>query len=147
MKATRDPQPQHEVMPPNDGDAAPRNGSPTRPPEPQAGSSHEVGEEWRDQATRELLDAVVALPDRASAERFFRDLCTLRELHDMAQRWRVVQLLDASRPYLEISRATGASTATITRISQWFRHGTGGYLEAIERGAGVAQDVTGDTAK
>ena len=38
--------------------------------------------EWRDQATRDLLDAIVALPDRAAAERFFRDLCTLNELRD-----------------------------------------------------------------
>ena len=88
--------------------------------------------------TDDLLDALVALPDRAAAARFLRDLCTLRELHDMAQRWQVVQLLDQGRHYAEISRETGASTATITRIAQWFHHGTGGYREALERGAGVA---------
>ena len=88
--------------------------------------------------TDDLLDAIVALPDRAAAARFFRDLCTLRELHDIAQRWQVVQLLHLGRHYGEISRETGASTATITRIAQWFHHGTGGYKEAIERGAGVA---------
>ena len=35
------------------------------------------------------------------------------------------------RHYMEISRATGASTATITRIAQWLHHGTGGYREAL----------------
>ena len=50
--------------------------------------------DWLDPTTRDLFDAIAALPDRAAAERFFRDLCTLRELHDMAQRWQVVQLLD-----------------------------------------------------
>ncbi len=94
--------------------------------------------DWLDPATRALFDAVVALPDRAAAERFFRDLCTLRELHDMAQRWQVAQLLDLGRHYGEISRETGASTATITRIAQWLRHGTGGYRDALDRGAGVA---------
>ena len=88
--------------------------------------------------TDDLLDAIVALPDRAAAARFLRDLCTLRELRDMAQRWQVVQLLELGRHYGEISRETGASTATITRIAQWFHHGTGGYKEAIARGAGVA---------
>ena len=92
------------------------------------------GDEWRTSATRDLLDAIVALPDRAAAERFFRDLCTLRELHDLAQRWEVVRLLDEGRHYGEISRLTGASTATITRIAQWLHHGTGGYREALERG-------------
>ena len=86
----------------------------------------------------DLLDAIVALPDGTAAARFFRDLCTLREMHDMAQRWQVVQLLELGRHYGEISRETGASTATITRIAQWLNHGTGGYREAITRGAGVA---------
>ena len=91
------------------------------------------GDEWRTRATDDLLDAIVALPDRAAAERFFRDLCTLRELHDLAQRWEVVRLLDEGRHYTEISRLTGASTATITRIAQWLNHGTGGYRAALER--------------
>ena len=87
---------------------------------------------------QDLLDAIVALPDQAAAARFFRDLCTLRELHDMAQRWQVAQLLEQGRHYADISRETGASTATITRIAQWLNHGTGGYKDALARGAGVA---------
>lgn len=94
--------------------------------------------QWRNPTTSDLLEAIVALPDVSSAERFLRDLCTLRELHDLAQRWQVVQLLDQGRHYAEISRETGASTATITRIAQWLHHGTGGYREALDRGAGVA---------
>ena len=88
---------------------------------------------WRTPATDDLFDAILALPDRAAAERFFRDLCTLRELHDLAQRWQVVRLLDEGRHYSEIARETGASTATVTRIAAWLHHGTGGYREALER--------------
>ena len=55
--------------------------------------------EWRSPATDDLIDTIVALPDRLAAERFFRDLCTFRELHDLAQRWHVVRLLDAGLPY------------------------------------------------
>jgi TrpR-related protein YerC/YecD len=91
--------------------------------------------EWRNAATDDLLDTILALPDRTAAERFFRDLCTFRELHDLAQRWHVVRLLDARLPYAAISRETGASTATITRIAQWLHHGTGGYREALARTA------------
>jgi TrpR-related protein YerC/YecD len=89
--------------------------------------------EWRTESTDELFDVVLGLPDRAAAERFFRDLCTLRELHDLAQRWHVVRLLDEGHPYAEISRMTGASTATITRIAGWLHHGTGGYRDALAR--------------
>ncbi len=94
--------------------------------------------DWRDAAIDDLIAAIVALPDPAAAGRFLRDLCTIRELHDMAQRWQVAQLLSRGRHYADISRETGASTATITRIAQWLHHGTGGYREALARGAGVA---------
>lgn len=115
--------------------AAPNTGAARGTSEaPNTGAARDDGGlEWRDDATRDLLDAIVALPDRLAAERFFRDLCTLNELRDMAQRWHVVQLLDDGRHYLDISHETGASTATITRIAQWLRHGEGGYREALDR--------------
>lgn len=90
-------------------------------------------DDWRSPATDELFAAILALPDRSAAERFFRDLCTLRELRDLAQRWQVVQLLDVGLHYADISRLTGASTATITRIASWLNHGAGGYREALAR--------------
>lgn len=92
-------------------------------------------DDWRTPATDDLFDAILLVRDRHEAERFFRDLCTLSELHDMAQRWQVVRLLEEGRHYAEISRMTGASTATITRIASWLRHGTGGYRLVLERGA------------
>ena len=89
--------------------------------------------DWRTPDTMELMAAIVRLGDPEDASRFFRDLCTLGELHDMAQRWAVVRLLDEGMHYGEISHRTGASTATITRIAQWLHHGEGGYLQALDR--------------
>jgi TrpR-related protein YerC/YecD len=51
----------------------------------------------------------------------------------MAQRWAVVRLLDAGLHYAEISRRTGASTATITRIASWLHHGEGGYRAMLDK--------------
>ena len=90
-------------------------------------------DDWRTDDVEELLQAVLRLDSLDEAEAFFRDLCTLGELHDMAQRWAVARLLDAGMHYAEISRRTGASTATITRISSWLRHGEGGYRSMLER--------------
>ena len=92
-----------------------------------------MADDWRTPEAEALFEAILRLDTVENAERFFRDLCTLRELHDLAQRWHVVRLLDEGRPYMEISRATGASTATVTRIAQWLHHGTGGYREALTR--------------
>lgn len=90
-------------------------------------------ETWRTAHTTALFDAILRLESRAEAERFFRDLCTLGELHDMAQRWAVVRFLESGFHYAEISRLTGASTATITRIASWLHHGEGGYRLMLER--------------
>ncbi len=88
---------------------------------------------WLTDDTRALLAAIVALDDVEEAADFLRDLCTLGELRDLSQRWAVVRLLDAGLHYGEISRQTGASTATITRIASWLRHGEGGYRRMLER--------------
>jgi TrpR-related protein YerC/YecD len=90
-------------------------------------------ETWRTEDMDALLDAILRLEDRAEAGRFFRDLCTLGELRDMAQRWAVVRQLAEGRHYAEISRVTGASTATITRIASWLNHGEGGYRAMLDQ--------------
>jgi TrpR-related protein YerC/YecD len=92
-----------------------------------------LADDWQTPDTDELIAAVLRLEDADEAARFLRDLCTLGEIHDLAQRWAVVRLLDEGKHYAEISRDTGASTATITRIAGWLRHGEGGYQQALER--------------
>ena len=51
----------------------------------------------------------------------------------MAQRLYVAQLLDKGMTYQEISAATGASTATISRINKCLEYGTDGYKAALGR--------------
>ena len=89
--------------------------------------------DWRSEHTDALFGAILRLETTTEAERFFRDLCTLGELRDLAQRWAVVRMLDQGLHYAEISRQTGASTATITRIASWLRHGEGGYQAMLAR--------------
>lgn len=88
---------------------------------------------WRTDDVTALLEAIVRLEDIDDASAFLRDLCTLGELRDIAQRWAVVRLLDDGLHYGEISRRTGASTATITRIASWLHHGEGGYRAMLDR--------------
>ena len=90
-------------------------------------------DDWRTGDVDELIAALLRLEDQAEAARFLRDLCTLGELRDLAQRWAVVRRLDQGEHYASISRETGASTATITRIANWLHHGEGGYRQALER--------------
>ena len=95
-----------------------------------------MAEDWRTPDVEALFNAILSLETTDDTERFFRDLCTLNELRDMAQRWAVVRMLESGLHYAEISRRTGASTATITRIASWLNHGEGGYRAMLDKIAG-----------
>jgi len=94
-------------------------------------------DDWKSPDTDALFDAILTLEDRSEVERFFRDLCTRNEIDELSARWAVVRLLDEGLSYRKIAGRTGVSTATITRISEWLRHGTGGYRLVLER-TGIA---------
>jgi TrpR-related protein YerC/YecD len=81
----------------------------------------------------ELADAMLSLRTRDEVRRFLRDLCTLPELQALAHRWQTALLLEQSVPYTEIAERVPTSTATVTRVAQWLRHGTGGYVLALDR--------------
>jgi TrpR-related protein YerC/YecD len=81
----------------------------------------------------DLADALLVLRNRDEAKRFLRDLCTLGELEALAHRWQIAGLVDAGRSYLDIAEAVHTSTATVTRVAHWLRHGAGGYALALER--------------
>ena len=81
----------------------------------------------------ELADAVASLRTRDEAQRFLRDLCTLPELEALSHRWQTALLLEQGLPYVEIAERVPTSTATVTRVAQWLRHGTGGYRIALDR--------------
>jgi len=85
------------------------------------------------QGLDELAAAFLRVRNRDEARRFLRDLCTRGELEALAHRWQVVRLLDEGVPYVEIAERVHTSTATVTRVAQWLRHGTGGYRLVLRR--------------
>ena len=80
-----------------------------------------------------LLHAIVNLESVEEAYRFFSDVCTIKEVQDMAQRLDTAFLLDAGENYQNISQKVGISTATISRVSRSYNYGKGGYKLAIAR--------------
>lgn len=96
---------------------------------------------YRTPATDRLMDAIAALGDRESCYRFFEDACTVRELIDVAQRFKVASMLAEGQSYLTITKETGMSTATISRVSRALSYGTGGYREALSRLEGEDTDA------
>lgn len=80
-----------------------------------------------------LYEMILQIPDKKTARKFFRDLCTLSELQAMTERFEVMKRIDAGENYRDISKATGVSTATITRVAHWMKNGEGGYKWALEQ--------------
>lgn len=108
--------------------------SPTRssaarqdPVQPGDGQLHVVD------GLEDLTAAIRTLRTADELTRFLRDLCTRAELEALAHRWQTARLLDEGVPYLEIAERVPTSTATVTRVAQWVRHGTGGYRVALAR--------------
>ena len=81
----------------------------------------------------DLAAAVLSLRNADEVTRFLRDLCTLPELEALTHRWQTVRLLEEKVSYVEIAERVPTSTATVTRVAQWLRHGTGGYRIALDR--------------
>ena len=66
----------------------------------------------------QLFDAVLTLEDREDCYRFFEDICTINEIHAIAQRLQVARLLSEKKTYSEIESITNASTATINLTTE-----------------------------
>ena len=87
----------------------------------------------RNPMTDALFDAILSLEDRDEWYQSFEDLCTAKEVADMAQRLEAAKLLLAGKTYEQIVRSAEISTATISRINRCIQYGSGGYQAIIER--------------
>ena len=57
----------------------------------------------------ELFEAIMLLENEEECYRFFEDICTINELHAIAQRLQVAKLLAEKKTYGEIEDITKAS--------------------------------------
>ena len=80
-----------------------------------------------------LFTAILQLEDLEECYNFFDDVCTIKEMQDMAQRLEAATLLADGENYLNIARKVGISTATISRVSRCLNYGSGGYKNAIKK--------------
>ncbi|HHX14279.1 MAG TPA: TrpR-like protein YerC/YecD [Clostridiales bacterium] len=84
-------------------------------------------------AMDDLYRAILSLESIEECYRFFDDLCTIKELQAVSQRFQVARLLDVHKTYSDIEAATGASTATISRVNRCLIYGAEGYRKLLDR--------------
>ncbi len=87
----------------------------------------------RTQATDRLMQALADLRSPEEAYQLLEDLCTVKEVRDMAQRLNIAELLSQGTKYQDVADQTGVSSATISRVNRCLHYGSGGYRRALGR--------------
>ncbi len=85
------------------------------------------------QSTDELFSAILSLENAEECKLFFEDLCTIKELADMAQRLETAKMLTNGKTYEQIAKDVEISTATISRVNRCIQYGKGGYKLVLDR--------------
>ncbi|MCD8201009.1 MAG: YerC/YecD family TrpR-related protein [Clostridia bacterium] len=91
-----------------------------------------------DRYIEELCSYLVSIDSEDDCRNFLDDLCTRKEIEQMALRAHAAGLLMAGSTYTEAIEATGLSSTTLSRISRCISYGAGGYTKTI----GKADDET-----
>ena len=87
-----------------------------------------MSHKYSDAFSEELFKAILKLETVDECKLFFKDLCTYPEVKALSQRYVVAKMLYEDEKYADIVEATGASTATISRVKRSLDYeNAGGY--------------------
>ena len=79
-----------------------------------------------------LAQAILALETEEECNQLLEDLCTIKEIEDMAHRFEIAYLLSQGKTFIDVEKSTGASAATISRVNRCLKYGKG-YRSVIEK--------------
>ena len=83
--------------------------------------------------TKQLVKAILLLENEDECKAFLEDIMTTKEIIDISQRLAVARMLSEKEVYSKISKETGASSATISRVNRCCLYGAGGYKTVLDR--------------
>ena len=92
-----------------------------------------MNEKLQDEHIDKLFKGILKLQSIEECYNFFEDLCTIPEIKTMSQRFHVAHMLTQKRIYTDIVKETGASSATISRVSRSLNYGSDGYATILKR--------------
>ncbi len=81
---------------------------------------------------KELFEVLLSLETIKECEDFFADLCTIKEVEAMGQRWKAAKMIANKETYETIIEKTDISSATLSRISKCYQYGNG-YRKMIKK--------------
>lgn len=80
----------------------------------------------------ELYETLLKLKTVEDCKALLDDLCTYKEVEQMAQRAYSAKLFLEGKTYNEIIAETDISSTTLSRISRAVTHGSGGYKKFLD---------------
>lgn len=92
-----------------------------------------MNDKLKSEIVDKLFEAILLLKTKEECYSFFEDIGTVAEIKAFAQRLEVAKMLDVGKTYKEIHEKTGASEATISRVSRALNYGADGYRLILER--------------
>ncbi len=75
--------------------------------------------------TADLYSLLLSLETVEDCKALFADLCTDKEIEQMAQRVRAAKLLKEGKTYAQVIEETEISSATLSRVSRCVQYGEG----------------------
>ena len=72
-----------------------------------------------------LYDLIASISDPADCRALFQDLCTAKEIENMAERVFAARLLLEGKTYNQIMEQADISSATLSRVSRCVQYGEG----------------------
>lgn len=80
---------------------------------------------------QQLFETITSIKSEEDCRLFFDDLCTNKEIEQMAQRWQAAKLLNQGLTYNQVIEQTDISSATLSRVSRALQYGDG-YKKMIK---------------
>ncbi|MEE1053494.1 MAG: YerC/YecD family TrpR-related protein [Acutalibacteraceae bacterium] len=85
----------------------------------------------KDSDIKELYSLILSLDSIDDCAKLFDDLCTAKEIEQMAQRVKAARLLIEGKTYNQVMEQCEISSATLSRVSRCVQYGKG-YKEFIK---------------
>ena len=73
----------------------------------------------------DMYRAILALQTEEECQKFFDDLCTVKEVENMAERCHAAKLLLQGDTYAQVMEKADISSATLSRVSRCVQYGNG----------------------
>ena len=80
-----------------------------------------------------FYQSFLQLTSEDDVKRYLRDLLTMPEINEFAERLYVANLLNEGETYINITGKSSMSSTTIARVSKWLKNGRNGYKLVLKR--------------